>query len=303
MAAATPTPDWSASTPRLVGVDPSWVAVGAQVSSFVGLVAASLSRGSEVLTATGDFTSVLFPFLARTDAGVTVREVPLEHLADEVRASTSLVAVSAVQSADGRLADLDALVAACDATGTRTLLDTTQAAGWLPIDAARFSYTTGGGYKWLLAPRGTAFLTVQPDLLDDLLPVNAGWYAGADRWDSIYGSPLRLAADARRFDVSPAWFSWAGQVASLSLLEEVGVAALHAHATRLAARFCAAVDLPYTGSAIVSAAADDQVPQLLERAGIAASTRAGRLRLAFHVSTREQDVDHAADVLAGHLRP
>jgi selenocysteine lyase/cysteine desulfurase len=288
---------------RLVGVDPSWVATGAQVSSFIGLVAASLPSGSEVLTATGDFTSVLFPFLAQTSAGVTVREVPLERLADEVRPATSLVAVSAVQSADGRLADLDALVAACEATGTRTLVDTTQAVGWLPVDASRFSYTTGGGYKWLLAPRGTAFLTVQPDLIDQLRPVAAGWYAGEDRWDSIYGSPLRLADDARRFDVSPAWFSWVGQATSLGLLREVGVPALHAHATRLADRFCAAVDLPFDGSAIVSAAADDAVPQLLERADIAASVRAGRLRLSFHVSTGEEDVDRAAEVLAGHLRP
>jgi selenocysteine lyase/cysteine desulfurase len=31
--------------------------------------------------------------------------------------------------------------------------------------------------------------------------------------------------------------------------------------------------------------------------------RAGRLRLSFHVSTGEEDVDRAAEVLAGHLRP
>jgi selenocysteine lyase/cysteine desulfurase len=287
---------------RFVGVDPSWVAVGGQVSSAVGLIAASLPAGSEVLTATGDFTSVLFPFLARVGQGIAVREVPLEALADEVRSSTTLVAVSAVQSADGRIADIEALHDACAATGTRTLLDTTQAAGWLPVDASRWSYTTGGGYKWLLAPRGTAFLTVAPEHRDDLTPVAAGWYAGEDRWTSIYGGPLRLAASARRFDTSPAWHSWVGQATSLELLTEVGAPALHAHAVGLADRFLAAVDLPSTASAIVSLAADDRVPALLESAGIRASTRAGRLRLSFHVSTRSADVDRAADVLRGHVR-
>jgi selenocysteine lyase/cysteine desulfurase len=287
---------------RFVGVDPEWVAVGGQVSSAVGLVAASLPAGSEVLTVAGDFTSVLFPFLARSAQGIEVREVPLEALADEVRPSTSLVAVSAAQSADGRIADLDQLHDACLATGTRTLLDTTQAAGWLPIDASRWSYTTGGGYKWLLAPRGTAFLTVAPDHLDDLTPVAAGWYAGEDRWTSIYGAPLRLATDARRFDTSPAWHSWVGQAASLELLTEVGAAALHAHAVGLADRFLTAVDLRPTGSAIVSLTTDDRVPALLEAAGIRASTRSGRLRLSFHVSTTEADVDRAADVLRGHVR-
>ena len=286
---------------RLVGVEPSWVAVGSQVSAFVGLVAASLPPGSEVLTATGDFTSVLFPLLAHAGRGITVREVPLEQLADAVTPSTRLVAVSAVQSADGRLADLDALVTACEAVGARTLIDTTQATGWLPIDASRFSYTTGGGYKWLLAPRGTAFFTIRPELIDDLLPVAASWYAGADRWSSIYGTPLRLADDARRFDVSPAWQSWVGQAASLALLLEVGAPTLHAHACAMARRFCAAVELPYAGSAIVSAGADDAVPDLLRQHGIVAATRAGRLRLSFHVSTRAADVDRAAEVLAGHL--
>jgi selenocysteine lyase/cysteine desulfurase len=285
-----------------VGVDPSWVAVGSQVSATVGLIAASLPAGAEVLTATGDFTSVLFPFLARERRGITVREAPLESLADAVRSSTTLVAVSAVQSADGRVADLDAIATASEAVGARTLVDTTQAVGWLPVAADRFSYTTGGGYKWLLAPRGTAFLTVRPDLVADLDPVAASWYAGEDRWASIYGSPLRLASTARRFDVSPAWHSWVGQAASLELLTEVGPATLHAHATALARRFCAAVDVPASGSAIVAARADDQVPELLGRAGIVAATRAGRLRLSFHVSTTEEDVDRAADVLAGHLR-
>src|SRR5580692_1190208 len=124
---------------RLVGVPPSAVAVGSQVSVFAGLIAASLPSGSEVLTAAGDFTSILFPFHAQASRGITVHEAPLEHIADAVTSSTRLVSVSAVQSADGRITDLDALTAACAATGTRILLDTTQAVGWLPIDASRFA--------------------------------------------------------------------------------------------------------------------------------------------------------------------
>ncbi len=33
------------------------------MSEFAGLIAANLPGGSEVLTATGDFTSILFPLL------------------------------------------------------------------------------------------------------------------------------------------------------------------------------------------------------------------------------------------------
>lgn len=291
-----------ASYAALVGVDPTSVAAGSQVSVFVGLVASGLPDGSEVLTVPGEFTSVVFPFLAQAARRVRVKEVPLERLADAVTPRTALVAVSAVQSADGRLADLDALAEATATTGTRVLLDTTQAVGWLPVDASRFAYTTGGGYKWLLAPRGTCFFTVSPEHADGLVPHTANWYAGADPWNSIYGSPLRLADDARRFDVSPAWHSWVGQAPALDLLTEVGPATLHAHAVGLANRFRAAVDVPPGDSAIVSLDTMPQVGRRLERAGVVASTRAGRLRLAFHVNNTTDDADRAAEALAGQVR-
>lgn len=285
----------------LVGVGLGQVAVGSQASVLVGLVAASLPPGSEVLTVAGEFTSVTFPFHARVAAGhdITVREVPLQSLPEEVRTSTTWVAVSAVQSADGQLVETDALSEACRRTGTRVLLDTTQAVGWLPVDAGRWAVTVCGGYKWLLNPRGTAFLTVTPDLLDVLVPTSASWYAGEDPWTSIYGSPLRLAADARRFDVSPAWHSWVGAAPSLELLTEVGTTVLHQHSVGLARRFCAGVGLPIGRSAIVSCAVSDAGRAAMAGARIVGATRAGRLRLAFHISTTSTDVDRAVAALKG----
>jgi selenocysteine lyase/cysteine desulfurase len=286
---------------RLVGVDPSAVAVGSQVSVFAGLIAANLPTGSEVLTAAGDFTSILFPFLAQSRRGVTVREVPLERICASVTPRTTLVAVSAVQSADGRVIDLDALHAATEAAGTRVLLDITQAVGWLPVGASRFAYTVCGGYKWLLSPRGTAYFTLRPELIDDLAPHTAGWYAGERPWASIYGGPLRLAADARRFDVSPAWHAWVGAGPAVRLLTQVGTQPLHAHALGLANRFRAGAGLEPGNSAIVSLATDEGTAGAMAAARIAGSVRAGRLRLSFHISTSEADVDRAIDVLRPHI--
>lgn len=285
----------------LVGVEPGAVAVGSQVSVFAGLVAAALPDRAEVLVARGDFTSIVFPFLAQRGRGVRVREVPLEQVPDAVRPSTSLVAVSAVQSADGRLVDLDALEAAAARHGARVLLDTTQAVGWLPVDAGRFAWTVCGGYKWLLAPRGTAYLTVRPDLVDELVPHTAGWYAGDDIWSSIYGGPLRLAPDARRYDVSPAWYSWVGAAPALELLTEVGVPALHEHSVRLADRFRAGVGHPPGPSAIVSLQVAPGAAAAMVDGEVVGAVRAGRLRLSFHVSTTADDVDRAVDVLRSHV--
>lgn len=289
----------------LVHVDPTLVALGHQASPLVGLAAASVPDGGEVVVAAEEFTSVTFPFAAHADRGVQVREVPLGAVADAIGPSTAWVAVSAVQSASGALADLDAITAAARRHGTRVLLDLTQSAGWLDLDASRFDMTVTSGYKWLLNPRGTAFLTVAPDLIDLLRPLAAGWFAGDDVWSSIYGLPLRLAKDARRFDVSPGWLAWVGAEQSLDLLCRIGPAALQDHALEVSRAFADAAGLPAPSSAILSletaSGAGGEVDAVLERFRVVAAHRAGRLRLSFHVHNTVEEVSPLGAALAGLL--
>ena len=281
---------------RLVNVPAAQVCVGSQVSVMVGLVAASLPAGARVVCLEGDFTSLLFPFLAQSARGVETVLVAPDRLVESIGPGTSLVAVSAVQSATGAIADLDAICAAAARHGARTLVDITQACGWLPIDAARFDITVCSGYKWLLCPRGTAFMTVRGPMLDEILPAAAGWYAGEDIWDSIYGAPLRLATTARRLDVSPAWLCWVGAVPALEVIESVGVAAIHDHDLSLANRVRDRLGLPPGRSAIVrieSPAAADR----LAAGGIRASMRSGAVRLSFHLYNTVDDAEGVADAL------
>jgi selenocysteine lyase/cysteine desulfurase len=280
----------------LTGVDPSYVATSSTVSQLVGLVAAALPDGARVVTAAGEFTSVTFPFLAHADRGVTVDELPLEELA-AFTGPADLVAVSSVQSADGRMVDLEGLLAAARSAGARVLLDTTQSCGWLPLDCSAVDYVVCGGYKWLLCPRGTAFLAVQPELLDGLRPLAAGWYAGDDPWTSIYGAPLRLATDARRFDMSPAWFSWVGSAESLELLAGLDPAAVRDHDVGLADGFLARLGLSPQGSAIVTLDAAEGAAERLAAAGIRTAIRAGRVRASFHLYNDQADVDLAVAAL------
>ena len=282
----------------LVCVAPDRVAIGNQVSTFTGLVAAALPAGAHVLAAEEDFTSVLFPFLAHADRGIRVETVPLDRLIDAIRPGVSLVAVSAVQSADGCLVPggLDRLSAAAAAHGCLTYVDATQAVGWLPFDAARFDFVSCAAYKWLFSPRGTAFGVVRPERLAMLRPLHAGWYAGADPWTSIYAPPLRLAHDARRLDISPAWLSWAGTVPALELLSEVGIAAIHRHDLGLANALRARLGLSKGDSAIVRVATDTGLERL-RAANVRASIRAGAVRLSFHLHNTESDVEAVARAL------
>jgi selenocysteine lyase/cysteine desulfurase len=267
------------------------VAVGSQVSAFVALVALSLPRGARVVACAEDFTSVLFPLLAQEARGVRVDLVPLADLVDALEGA-DLVAVSAVQSADGRLADLDAIVA----SGVPALIDATQACGWLPLDASRFDFFVCATYKWLLAPRGCAFMAVRPEAAERLTPHLAGWFA-AETPAASYGGPLRLAGGARRFDVSPAWFSWVAQTDSLELLERVGIEAIHDHDVALANRFRTGLGLPAAGSAIVSLPPGRGDVERLRDAGVMFADHGDLLRFSFHLYTTPDDVDRASAAL------
>lgn len=285
----------------LVGVPQGWVAVGAQASVMVAEVAVALPDGATVLTVDGEFTSVTGPFEVQASRGVRTLGVPLDELAAAVVAERpAVVAFSLAQSANGRVADLDAVAEAAEQVGALTVCDTTQAAGWFDVDASRWDVTVCSAYKWLCAPRGTAFMTVRPDALDRLSGHNAGWYAGEDVWASVYGPGLRVAADARRFDVSPAWLSWVGTRTSLEVFLQLPAAVRRRHGADLADRLRDRLGLPPEGRPVLCLPdPEGSVLAALSTAGCTAVSRAGRARLAFHLWNDDEDVDRVVDALAG----
>jgi selenocysteine lyase/cysteine desulfurase len=280
----------------MVGVAPERVAIGSTVSEFVGLAAACLPAGARVVVPDVEFTSTLFPFLVQEARGVTVTTVSPSQLADAIDARTDVVAFSAVQMSTGEVADLDAIAAAAAHHGALTLMDATQACGWLPVDATRFGAVVCSAYKWLMSPRGTSLMAVGDEWLERIVPHSAGWYAGADVHESYFGPPLRLARDARRLDTSPAWFSWVGTQPALELLNRIGVDAVHAHDLALAERFRSGLGMDPSNSAIVLVDLPGAAERL-KRAGIVAALRGGRLRVSWHVYNTDADVDATLDAL------
>ena len=283
-----------ASFARLVGVDVDRVAVGSAVSELVGSVVTALPLGARVVVPDVEFTSTLFPLLVQER--LQVRTVPPAQLVEAVAEGVDAVAFSAVQMSSGEVADLAALAAAAASVGAITLCDATQALGWLPLRAGLFDAVVCGAYKWLMSPRGTAFLTVSDRLLERAVPHSAGWYAGEDVHGSYFGPPLRLASSARRLDVAPAWFSWVGTRPALELIERIGVEAIHAHNVGLANRYRSGLGLEPGNSAIVCADLP-RAAERLQRAGIVAAVRGGLLRTSWHLYNDDGDVDRVLDVL------
>ena len=286
---------------RLVGATPDRVAIGSTVSPLVATVAEALPESGEVLLAEGEFTSVTQPFHSRR--GLSVRTVPLERLAESISVWTRLVAVSTVQSADGRLADITELRAATRHNGVRLLLDATQSASWQPLEATGADYVVCAAYKWLMSPRGSAFLAVSPEAADTLRPLAPGWYAGDDPWANCYDR-VRFPESARRLDTAPAWLPFVGTAAALSLVEELTPARIGAHNLALADRFrkglagLGAVPVEAPGSAIVAVPGLGGAAAALTEAGVVVSARAGNLRASFHLYNTAADVDLALEVLS-----
>ena len=227
---------------RLHGVPAADVAVAGQASAFVGLVAQSLERGARVLCAEEDFTSVLWPF--QVAAGLEVSAVPMTELAAAIDGSVAVVAFSAVQSSDGRMADLDAIAAAAAHHGALTLRrrhpGQRLAAARASSLRLRVAERATSGCSARAAPRSSRSGPRPPSG-----PAAGGGLVRGRR-------PVRDSTTGRRcgWPATPAastsrrrGCSWVGGVPALEVLEQVGIETIRTHDVALANRLRAGLGL------------------------------------------------------------
>lgn len=280
----------------LVGARPQDVGLLPALSSAAGIVAASLRAGpgDNVVLCEDDFTSTLLPWRGLESRGVELRARPLASLPEAIDGRTALVAVSSVQSSDGALADLGAL----KASGVPLFVDVTQAVGAVPVDVEGVDYLAAHPYKWLLTPRGLAFLYVRRERLQEIEPWTSGWKARTRPYEHYYGFP-QVSEDARRLDVSLSWLVAAGARPSLELVAGLGVERIASHDLELARRFAAELGLPEPASPIVRVEIADAetAVERLRAAGISCAVRAGSVRFCFHLYNDRADVELALEAL------
>lgn len=298
---------------RLAGAAEADVALMHSLSEAAATVARSLPAGRVVVGAR-EFRSNLFPWLALEARGFDVAVVgdtdgvvPGERLADAIDEETVLAAVTEVQSSNGFRADLGAIAARCRETGARLFVNGTQSLGaiaWEP--AMRPDYLAVHGYKWLLAPRGAAWLAVRPDRLAELEPLAPNWKSVPDPYGEYYGEPLALAPDARKLDTSLPWLPWVGARPALELVAALDAKDVEARCLALARAFregAAAAgfrlvpeELP---SHIVGVTVGDPegLEERLRAHRVVVAVRGGFVRVGFHAFNDERDVDAALRAL------
>jgi selenocysteine lyase/cysteine desulfurase len=299
---------------RLIGAAEDTVALTSSAAEAIATVAWSLPTG-RVVVGEREFRSNLYPWLALAERGFDVVQapssegvVPSEALLEAVDERTVLLAVTEVQSSNGYRVRLPELAARSREVGARLLVNLTQSLGALRFDVAdvRPDFVVAHGYKWLLAPRGAAWLYVAPERWDELRPLAPSWRSSPDPYGEYYGGPFELAPNARKLDTSLAWFPWVGARAALELLLSLDARAVESRCLELAAAFREGArargfrlvpeELPSQIVGVPVPDPDGVRHRLAERRVIAA-VRGGFLRLGFHAFNDERDVEAALAAL------
>lgn len=277
--------------------------------------------GSTFVSVATDFPAITRPWIGYAQINdmnlLFVEEQPDTDLTDTliaaIDANTSVVAVSYVQFSTGSKIDVKRLREVTRKVGAYLVVDVTQAAGAVPIDASSWQadVVVCSGYKWLGGHGGVGLAVVSPELMQQT-PAAPGWMGAPDPFD-MQATKLPLAPDARRFTQSTmSYISMAGLTAALSELLILGADNIEQHARSLArlldqklagsgwTSFRAGHDKSASAHIITLAKPQgnvDHTLQALRRAKIICGSRNGRIRVSIAHFNDENDISALADVL------
>jgi selenocysteine lyase/cysteine desulfurase len=309
---------------RLLHCESAQVAIVASASEILGQLPMLLQPRlkSIILAVSSDFPAITRPWLrlaALKDHRVRfVDDQPTSDLTDTlieaIDENTSVVAVSSVQYATGTVVDISRLRRSTVQVGARLIVDATQAAGAVRVDAASWDAdaVVASGYKWLGGHGGVALAIMSPRLLAQI-PPSPGWMGASDPF-KLDATFLSLANDARRYTQSTmSYASIAGLGIAVEQLLSLGEARIETHAQSLAAMLVSHVGKygwypfrnvgdPAGSPHIVSLGCPHESAQVivvrLRSQNIVCGIRGGRIRISLAPYNNAGDVDAFVEALA-----
>ena len=220
---------------RLVGADPSELAITTNVSLALSTIASCLdfSRDRRKLVLSElDFPTDGHVWLAQRRRGAKVvflespdgLTVPLEAYEEAIDERTAAVCINRVLYRSSTLVDAKEICRMARDKGAWSVVDDFHGAGIIPVDVHDLGcdfYTTGV-LKWLCGGPGLTFLYARRDLLPSLEPAVTGWFATREPF-SFDNRHLDLHPTARRLEsgtpAAPIAFLAQG---GLDIITEVG---------------------------------------------------------------------------------
>jgi len=304
---------------RLWNVQPGDIGFVSNVAEGVAIVAESLDwhDGDNICIDANEYPSVVGPFALRRHPQIALRQArggDPNRLAACVDARTRLIGVSCVSYLTGERFDLDALRQLADSVGALLVVDFTQAAGYLPIDASVADFAFSACYKWLLGITGVAVAYWNRARQPGWSPSSAGWHSLAPGARG-YDAPPALCDDAMRFTRgNPAHAPVYVLAGALDYLLSFDMRDVQRHVQSLTVALLQrlhALNIPSTtppdparhgASVCVASERAQAITDALHAAGVYAWNGHGRVRFSFHGYNTMQDVERIADALHAQWR-
>ncbi|TLS73858.1 aminotransferase class V-fold PLP-dependent enzyme [Mariprofundus erugo] len=286
------------------------IALCKNTSEALSLIAYGLTwrAGDNIVTSNQEFPSNRIVWESLSRAGVELRQADISGDDPEgamlamCDARTRLLTVSSVQYASGLRMNLEVLGDYCREHSVLFCVDAIQSLGALKFDLQQChaDFVVADAHKWLLGPEGLALFYSSAEAREQLGLQQYGWHMveHVGDFDRLTWS---IADSARRFEPgSPNMLGIHALHASLSLFEDIGMAAVEAEVLDRANRLMRWVEdeaelqlvtppdsLRHAG--IVSfrcreldAVGHMQLWQALMRAGLICACRAGAIRFSPH---------------------
>lgn len=234
------------SVARLLNAAPDEIALveNATVAWQMAFYSLPLRRGDRILTAEAEYAANYVAFLQvakRTRAVIDVvpsdasGELDLEALERMIDERVKLIAITWVPTNGGLVNPAAAIGRIARAHGIPYLLDACQAVGQMIVDveAIGCDMLSATGRKFLRGPRGTGFLYVRRNMLQQLEPPMIDHFAAP--W--VSRDTYQLRDDARRFETwENNYAARLGLGAAVDYAVEIGIAPIEQRCRMLAGR-------------------------------------------------------------------
>jgi selenocysteine lyase/cysteine desulfurase len=313
---------------KLFGCRPEDIAGGSSCTELLSSLAwAVMPKEHENVVSTDIvFPSTIYPFTRVSHhTGCEIRLAPghngyasFDEIVKNIDHNTSVVSISHVEYTGGQVYDLAALAEVAHAHGALLIVDATQSAGAIPIDApaSGADAIVAGGYKWLCGPFGAAVMYLAPHLQNTLDPGFVGFRSHNNMWD-LSPDRLEYPDTAKRFESSTMAFGCIkGLEKSIKYLTDIGIARIYDHNIALADRLIEGLNdldvevvspmTPSERTSIVTCRVRGfdpwEIVQSLKERNIVAHKRQDFLRFSPHVYNTDRDVDRALMELRSLLK-
>jgi selenocysteine lyase/cysteine desulfurase len=231
-------------------------------------------------------------------------EVPTRAMIDAIDRRTRVVAISQVSYLTGVRHDIESISAAAHSRGALLLMDSSHAAGVVPVPASLADFTTFCCYKFMLAVHGIGVCVWNRARLPAWTPLEVGWASAVGHAPIESRLVYKLKDDAGRIEVgNPSVIGAHILGNSTAYLLGCGIGEIETHVLRLGALLRDALARlgvevmtpidPMRRAANICFRVEhaDALRRELEHDGVLVWADEGRIRCSLHGYVDDEDVD------------